>query len=153
MKNTKLLFGGLALLLVVTGVLVYKAAFSQKAPVPAEEEEIVEVLPPSDESITVDITKSKVKDNTVVLSVAGLSSKYTKLSYELSYETQGIVQGVTSAPIDITGKDSFIRDDIYLGTCSRNVCKPHTGVSKITAVIVFTAEDGKKSQFSKEYEL
>lgn len=154
MKNKMtFLYVGLAALFVLTGVLVYKAAFSPKAPPLVEEEEVIESLAPADESITVEITKSRVKDNTVVLSVSGLESKYTSLSYEISYETQGIVQGVTSAPINISGKDTFVRDDIYLGTCSRNVCKPHLGVKKISAVIVFTATDESRSQFSKEYEL
>lgn len=154
MKNKMMfLYVGLAALLLLTGVLVYKSAFSSKTAVPATEEEVVESLQPADASITVELTKSRVKDNTVVLSVSGLASKYSMLSYELSYETQGIVQGVTSAPVDISGKDAFVRDDIYLGTCSRNVCKPHTGVKKISAVIVFTATEGSRSQFSKEYEL
>ena len=154
MKNKMtLLFAGLAMLIVVTGVLVYKAAFSPKLPPPAEEEEVLEALLSADASISVDVTKSKVKDNTVVLTVNGLGSTYTMLSYELSYETLGIVQGVTSAPIDITGKSTFVRDDIYLGTCSRNVCKPHVGVKTISAVIVFTDASGSRSQFSKEYEL
>lgn len=154
MKNKlTFIYIGLAVLLLITGVLVYKAAFSPKAPPSTEEEEVVESLLPADASISVDVTKSKVKDNTVVLTVNGLGGKYTMLSYELSYETQGIVQGVTSAPIDITAKDTFVRDDIYLGTCSRNVCKPHTGVKKISAVIVFTDASGQKSQFSKDYTL
>jgi hypothetical protein len=155
MKNKMTwLYVGLAVLLLITGIVVYKAIFAPKATISeVEEEEMIESLPEADASIEVDITRSKTKDNTVVLSIEGLDSKYESLSYELSYDSQGIVQGVTSAPLDISGKDEFVRDDIYLGTCSRNVCKPHPGVSKISAVIVFTDADGKKSQFSKEYEL
>ncbi len=152
-KNPMMLVGVLAVLLVVAGFVVFKAVFSPKAPAPVVEEEVIESLAPADASISVDIAKSKVKDNTVVLSVDGLASKYSKLSYELSYETQGIVQGVTSAPLDISGKDDFVRDDIYLGTCSRNVCKPHPGVTKIAAVLIFTDADGAKSQFTGEFEL
>ncbi len=152
--KTPVLAAILGVLLLITGIVAYKAAFGSKPQVqPVDQEEEVISLPPADASIMVDITKSKVKDNTVVLSVSALDSKYTKLSYELSYETQGIVQGVTSAPLDISGKDEFVRDDIYLGTCSRNVCKPHPGVTKISAVIIFTDTDGKKSQFTGEFEL
>lgn len=154
MKNKMTyLYIGLAVLLLITGVVVYKAVFAPSVTVPAEEEEIVEILPEVDASVVVEITRSKVKDNTVVLSIEGLAGTYATLSYELSYDSQGIVQGVTSAPLDISNKDSFVRDDIYLGTCSRNVCKPHPGVEKISAVIVFTASDGTRSQFSKEHEL
>lgn len=152
-QNMKLLYASLAVLLLITGIVVYKVAFASKAAPVVEEEEIIESLAPADESILVELTKSKVKDNTVVLAISGLASSYSALSYELSYETQGIVQGVTSAPLDISGKTTFTRDDIYLGTCSRNVCKPHPGVSKITAVLVFTATDGTRTQFSKEYDL
>ncbi len=154
MKNPKVLVGILAVLVLMAGFVIYKAAFAPKAaPTPVEEEEVVETLPAADAAIAVTIAKSKVKDNTVVLSVEGLASKYEKLSYELSYETQGIVQGVTSAPLDISAKDEFVRDDIYLGTCSRNVCKPHPGVTKISAVIIFTDADGAKSQYTGDFEL
>jgi hypothetical protein len=154
MKNMKLLYGGVAVLLLATGVVVYKAAFAPKAtPAPVEEEEMIDSLAPADAAILVDVTKSKAKDNTVVLAVEGLGSKYTKVAYELSYETQGVVQGVTSQPVDVTGKDAFTRDDIYLGTCSRNVCRPHPGVTSVAVTLVFTDEAGVKTQFSKEYEL
>jgi hypothetical protein len=153
MKNMKLLYGGLAILLLATGVLVYKAAFAPKAAPAPVEEEMIESLAPADAAILVEVTKSKAKDNTVVLAVEGLGSKYTKVAYELSYETQGVVQGVTSQPVDVTGKDSFTRDDIYLGTCSRNVCRPHPGVTSVSVTLVFTGEAGVKTQFSKEYEL
>ena len=150
----KWLYVSLAVLLLLTGVVVYKAVSgSRTAPAPAEEEEILEALPQADAAVTVEAVKSKVKDNTVVLTVNGLGGNYAMLSYELSYESQGIVQGVTSQPIDISGKDSFIRDDIYLGTCSRNVCRPHAGVTEVAVVIAFTDTDGKRSQFSQEYAL
>lgn len=152
-KKTGIIVGGLTILLIVTGVVVYKAVFSTKPATQVVEEIPVESLPPVDASITVDVTKSKVKDNTIVLSVSGLASKYTSISYELSYETQGIVQGVTSKPLDVTGKDTFVRDDIYLGTCSRNVCRPHLGVKKVSVTLAFTDTSGKQSQFSKDYEL
>lgn len=152
--KTPVLAGILGVLLLVAGVVAYKAAFATKPkPVATEEEEVVETLPAADAAISVSIAKSKVKDNTVVLSVSGLAAKYAKLSYELSYETQGIVQGVTSAPLDIADKGQFVRDDIYLGTCSRNVCKPHTGVKNISAVIIFTDTSGAKSQYTGEFEL
>ena len=151
-KKIGIILGGLALLLVVTGVVVYTAGFSQK-PVTKVEEFLDESLPPVDSAIAVDLTKSKVKDNTLVLTVTGLESKYRTLAYEISYETQGVVQGVTSQPLDLSGKDTFVRDDIYLGTCSGKVCKPHVGVKKVSVVIEFTDSTGQKTQFSKDYDL
>ena len=152
-KKTGIIIGVLALLLIITGVVVYKSVFSTKPAAEVTEDITPAALPPVDASITVDVTRSKVKDNTIVLSVSGLGSKYTFISYELSYETQGVIQGVTSKPLDVTGKDSFVRDDIYLGTCSRNVCRPHVGVQKVTVNLAFTDTAGKQSQFSKDYEL
>lgn len=134
----------------VAGYSLYKG--SQKAAQPAEvvEEETVQ---PADASITTDAVWSKVKDNTVVLTISGLKSGYKTVTYEISYDTQGVVQGVTSRPLDISGKDTFTRDDIYIGTCSKNVCTPHKGVKKVSVVLEFIDNSGKKSQLSKDFDL
>lgn len=139
---------------VLIGLVMFKFVMPAKTAKPAVTEEAVpQELASLDPSVQVTVSKSKVKDNTVVLSVLGLGGKYTSVAYELSYETQGIVQGATSKPLDISGKDSFVRDDIYLGTCSRNVCRPHPGVKKVSLVLEFTNSSGKKSQFSKDFDL
>lgn len=144
----------LVALLVGTGVVVYKVISSFKAqPAPAAEEKLSEELPLVDTLVTVNVTKSRVKDNTIILSISGLSGKYSAVAYELSYDSQGVTQGVTTKPLDVSGKDTFVRDDIYLGTCSRNVCRPHLGVKKVSLVLEFTSTSGKKSQFSKDYDL
>lgn len=144
----------LGLLLGGTGFVVYKALTpAPKIAQVVEEEAPVETLEPLDRAISVELAKSRVKDNTVVLSVKGMGGKMKTVAYELSYSSQGIVQGVTSKPLDVSGKDSFVRDDIYLGTCSRNVCRPHTGVKSVSVVLEFTSVSGTKSQFSKEYDL
>lgn len=154
MKNKKLLIVGIAIVLLVAGV-VGIAALSQprkNVAVVVEEipqEEIVSLA----STVEVSVTKSRTKDNTIVLGISGLQSKYSTVAYELSYDSLGIVQGVTTKPLDISGKDTFTRDDIYLGTCSRNVCRPHPGVKKVSLVLEFTDSSGKISQFSKEYDL
>ncbi|MEK7543828.1 MAG: hypothetical protein AAB557_03105 [Patescibacteria group bacterium] len=155
MKNKMIIaVAALGILLIGTGFVIYKAL----APTPevkqvVDEQVPVETLETLDPAIVVELTKSKLKDNTVVLSVNGLGGKVRTVAYELSYDSQGIVQGVTSKPLDVSGKDSFIRDDIYLGTCSRNVCRPHPGVKSVSVVLEFTNISGNKSQFSKEYPL
>ena len=151
-KRTVIIVIGVVLVLMV-GFVVYKFAVPAKTAKPVvTEETVLQELDPLDPLIQVTVSKSKVKDNTVVLSVLGLGGKYTSVAYELSYETQGIVQGATSKPLDISGKDSFVRDDIYLGTCSRNVCRPHPGVKKVSLVLEFTSSSGKISQFSKDFD-
>ncbi len=155
MQKKWLIIGlGFIALATLTGFLVYKAVASPSQKKETVQEETPgEELVPLDPAVTVELTKSKIKDNTVILSVNGLSLKYTSVLYELSYDSGGIVQGVTSKPVDVTGKESFVRDDIYLGTCSKNVCRPHPGVKKITVVLEFTTVEAKKSQFSKDFEL
>jgi len=157
LKKKPLLFiipGVLVFLLV--GFLVVKAQVSTNDKnKPDQKEEIIEeTLAQADASIEVDLTKSNVKDNTVVITVKGLGGKYVSIGYELQYESGGVGKGVTSGskPLDVTGQDTFERE-IYLGTCSKNVCKPDLGVTKIDLVLEFTDKDAKKSQFSKEFEL
>lgn len=144
-----------AVVLLGTGFVLYKS-WTPVVNIAQKTEELVkpsETIEPIDPSIDVTITKSKVKDNTVVLSLKGLGGKVLMVAYELSYDSQGIVQGVTSKPLDVSGKDSFVRDDIYLGTCSRNVCRPHPGVKSVSVVLEVTNANGTKSQFSKDFPL
>ncbi len=149
-----LVYGGLALLLIVTGIVVYRAIAPSGESVPVKEEEITELLPQADASIGVNLTLSRAKANTVVLTVSALASKYTSVGYELTYDSQGLIKGVNSGSklIDVASQDGFERE-VYLGTCSRNVCKPDLGVGKVSVVLEFTGIDGKKSQFSKDFDL
>lgn len=154
MKNKKLLIIGIAIVLLVAGVVGIAALSQPKKNVTV----VVEEKPPEEtaplaSTVAVSVTKSRTKDNTIVLGISGMQSKYSTVAYELSYDSLGIVQGVTTKPLDISGKDTFTRDDIYLGTCSRNICRPHPGVKKVSLVLEFTDASGKISQFSKEYDL
>ena len=155
MKNKMaILMGVLVLLLVGTGFIVYKVLVpSKSATEVAKDEDVVETLPPADASIKVDVSKSKAKDNTVVMKVSGLGGKIVSVAYELTYDSEGLIKGVNSGskPIETDGKDDFERE-VYLGTCSRNVCKPDAGVKKISVVMEFTDKEHKKSQFTKDYD-
>lgn len=147
--------GVVVVLLAVTGFVVYKAVF---APAPATQQTTDQItpttLPPADTSISVNLIKSTSAANTVTIQIKGMGGKMTTVGYELSYESQGLVKGVNSGskPADVAGQDTFNRD-IYLGTCSKNDCKPDVGVSKVTLNVVFTDTTGKQSQFSKDYTL
>lgn len=154
MKNKNLFIVGgviVVIIAVVMGITVLTQPKKNVAVV--VEEKPQEVIKPLASSVEVNLTKSRIKDNTIVLGISGLQSKYATVAYELSYDSLGIVQGVTTKPLDISGKDTFTRDDIYLGTCSRNVCRPHPGVKKVSLVLEFTDSSGNISQFSKEYDL
>lgn len=153
------IYGTLAVLLIITGVVVYKImspkpATKTTASTPADMTSLQDSLPPVDSSIKVDLVKSTTKANTVSITADGLAGKIVSIGYELSYDSQGLIKGVNSGstPIDTTGKDTFSRE-IYLGTCSRNDCTPDLGVTKVSVVLEFTDTAGKKSQFSKDYDL
>ncbi len=150
----KWLYIGLAVLLLLTGFVVYRVLAPSKEAAPVAEEEITTQLPQADASIGVSIAFVKAKPNTVVLIVSNLASKYISVGYELTYDSQGLIKGVNSGSklIEVAGQDGFERE-VYLGTCSRNVCKPDLGVAKVSVVLEFTGIDGKKSQFSKDFDL
>lgn len=146
---------GIIVVALAAGFLGFMLLRKPAAPAtPATTQDTMESnLPEADSSISVSVKRHPTKDNTIVLTINGLGGKYVTVAYEISYESKGIVQGVTTKPLDITGKDTFVRDDIYLGTCSKNVCTPHTGVSKVSVVLEFTDADGGKSQLSKDFDI
>lgn len=154
MKMKKSLIGVfIALVVIGVGVIGYTIYKNTRTPATQAVVEEVAPLAAADSSIVANVAFSKVTGNTIVLSISGLKNGYKTVTYEISYDTQGVVQGVTSRPLDVSGKDTFTRDDIYLGTCSKNVCKPHTGVKKVSLVLEFTDLSGKKSQLSKDFDL
>lgn len=155
MKNkTLLVFAGLAVLLIATGAVVYNAVF---APAPADETANAfptpVVLPAVDPSVQVSVERA-AKADTVELAATGLDGKYNRIGYEFTYESQGLIKGVNSgsSPIDVAGEDDFSRE-IYLGTCSRNVCTPDKGVESVSVVLEFTDTSGARSQFTGDFEI
>jgi len=155
-NNPKALYGILIILLLVVGTVVFKAVKPSSTSTEIEEEEVdlFEDIAPADESLIVDVTPSTTRDNAVVISVSGLNSNYTSVEYELTYDSEGIIQGVNSGskPISVKAEDSFERE-VYLGTCSKNVCRPHAGVESVSLILQFTDLEDKKSQFEGEFEI
>ncbi len=159
MDKTKILLGALGLGLVATAIVVFftvkntRTSQQSVGETPAEEEGIDE-LPPAPDSISVGVGMSKTEPNTVVITAKGLGGMMRSVAYELTYESEGLIKGVNSGskPIDVTKEDSFTRS-VYLGTCSRNVCRPDPGVTRVSLVLQFTDTDGKRSQFSGEFTL
>jgi len=89
MKNKALI---IALVLVVllggTGFAVYKVLVPGTSKTVVTEEEIVEILPPVDASVIVDVVKSKTAADTVIMSATGLAGKMVSVAYELTYDSQ-----------------------------------------------------------------
>lgn len=145
-----LLIVGVIAFFIIKGVM---SAPSKQTEV-KEESMLDETLPSVDSSITVTVGASKTQENAILITIKGLGGKMVSIGYEIQYESEGVSKGVTSGskPIDVTGQDMFERD-IYLGTCSKNVCKPDVGVEKISLVLEFTDINGKRSQFVEDYEV
>jgi len=156
-KKNPLIFiiPGVVLLLIFGFFLVrtFASKGNEIRPV-AEETPIEETLKEVDSSVQVNLAKSSSKENTVVITVGGLSRRYVSIGYELQYESGGVGKGVTSGskPLDVTDKETFERE-IYLGTCSKNVCKPDLGVIKVDLVLEFTDTANTRTQFSKTFDL
>lgn len=103
--------------------------------------------------VEVTIEKSN-KANTILLVVNKLSKKYSGIEYEITYDSEGLIKGVNSGsqPIDVMDQETFEKE-VYLGTCSRNVCKADAGVNAVSVVIQFIDSQGKKSQFTQDFPL
>lgn len=153
-KKIGIIVGVIVVLLAITGFAVYKTIFSGPAQQPSAVQDLTQApLPPADASIQVAVVKSSAP-NSVVIRVSGLAAKMSTVAYELTYESKGLVKGVNSGskPLDVAGKETLERE-IYLGTCSKNVCTPDTGISKVSVSLVFTDTSGKQTQFSRDYTL
>lgn len=66
----------------------------------------------------------------------------SSFSYELNYDSNGIPQGVAGT-VTPKGEESTQRELLF-GTCSRNVCRYHTGISGMKFVVTSTLKSGIK---------
>jgi hypothetical protein len=144
----------LVVLLSVTGFAVFSVINkkSGNTAVSQNAEPTPDTIPTIDSSIKVNA--KLVSNNTISLDVTGLDGKMKSMAYELTYDSQGLIKGVNSGskPLDLTGKNEITRE-VYMGTCSRNVCKPDLGVKKVSVALEFISTDDKKSQFSQDFDL
>ena len=87
-KKIAIIIGVLVLLLVVTGVVVYKAVFSGSPVAVTQTSNNITTtpLPPVDSSISVDLIKSATAGNTVSISVKGMENRMVSIAYELTYD-------------------------------------------------------------------
>lgn len=145
MKKTALIFGLIIILLLAGGILFWKVTKKKevKPPPPVVEEEI-----PIEDLLTtnpfgVSLTPRADK-KAVILKIATPSADLKTIEYELTYETTEAPQGVLGK-IDYQGEKTLERE-IILGTCSKNVCRYHTGVKKVTLTLKFIGEKVRKFQ-------
>jgi len=144
-----LLIGGIVLVLLVIGYLLFGRGKAASQPV-TDIEPTEEILPTVDSSVKVILTGTN-SNHEVNLEVKNIPSKTESVDYELSYQTasQGL-QGVIGT-VMTEGKSS-IEKKLTLGTCSSGTCVYHQVVGKIKLIIKFLGEYGERL-FEKEYEL
>jgi len=70
----------------------------------------------------------------------------TSFSYTLEYTSNGVPQGV-SGTITPRGEESIQRELLF-GTCSRNVCRYHTGIKNMRLTVTSTLKSGIRVQKS-----
>ena len=73
----------------------------------------------------------------------------SSLSYLLTYKTSTQNEGVQGG-IKLTGS-STASQELLFGTCSRNVCRYHTGIKDAKLEISYTSKSGKK--YIKRYKI
>lgn len=112
----------------------------------------VRAVSSTDPNIQVTIASSQTQNNALLLSVTGLSGKVKSISYMITYDSGGGVKGVKANDVDVSGLDDFARD-MYLGTCSQNICTPDADVQKGTVKVDFTHTDDTTNELSGEFSL
>ncbi len=101
----------------------------------------------ADPNIKITIAPSQTQTNALLLSITGLSGKVKTIDYTITYQSGGGTKGVKATGVDVNGQDAFTRD-LYLGTCSKNVCTPDPDVSKGTITLDFINADATTSELS-----
>ena len=88
------------------------------------------------------IVSPKLRSNRLALIVnfSGLS-RVNSVSYTLSYNTNGIPQGVVGT---ITPISNTAQRELLFGTCSAGVCRYHTNLTGMKFVVTSNLKSGKK---------
>lgn len=159
-KNGKIALGVVAVLVVVSGYLL----FAQKPKV--KEEPVVEDLTVqsiSAENLGLTIT-AKPDGKAVKFEITKLDG-IKSLEYELTYEADSTAQeqgeggeprvqrGITGDADIPSGKSTYESDWLDLGSCSRNVCRYDSGVESVSLTLKINKDGGKILQAEKSLEL
>lgn len=89
------------------------------------------------------ITSPKLRSNRLALIVnfSGLL-KTNSVSYTLSYNANGIPQGVMGT---ITPTSDTTQRELLFGTCSAGVCRYHTKITNMKFVVTSNLKSGKRA--------
>jgi hypothetical protein len=98
---------------------------------------------------SISVSSQYIKAKNIVRAFFGNIKGVTKVTYILTYEGNGVGQGVEGS-FSPGKKRSFSRD-IYLGTCSGKVCIQHKKIKNIQLQVTTKFTNGKSS--SKIYKV
>lgn len=89
------------------------------------------------------VIRPKLRSDRKALQVTFSNLSYvTSFTYELTYEANGIDQGVYGS---VTIKDeSSISRELLFGTCSGPVCRYHSGIKNMKSSVTTTYKNGRK---------
>lgn len=66
-------------------------------------------------------------------------SKYSQISYTLTYTANGVEQGVQGS---VSGGQNSQSRELLFGTCSKNVCTYHRGIQNMHLTVTAAKSDG-----------
>jgi hypothetical protein len=131
----KILFIGLIILLYIT--FPFSSVYAAKKRVRVN----------ASKSLSYSSVKLSRATNSVILNLLNLST-VSKVSYELSYISTGIPQGVAGSITPSSNSDSR---DLYFGTCSKGVCTPHYNIANAQLIVRIYQKNG--SIYTKLYRI
>lgn len=145
MKKTVLVFLCFAVLS-LSGCINQSKKVSVVTPTPTE---AVKTLKEG-EGPSVDLVARDDK-KAVTLKISKLTSKISKIDYEIVYDTNGVQRGVLGS-LDVKPQQTEIIKEILLASCSKNVCVYDKNVSSLQLTMRFTT-DTVPLEYQKEYPL
>lgn len=83
------------------------------------------------------------KDHQALLVYFSNLNKATSITYTLTYQTDGVEQGVSS--VLATGAEDSTTRELLFGTCSAGVCRYHPNITGMKFEVVSELASGKKS--------
>lgn len=128
-NRTNLLLIGI-ILLIITGALFGFKKFTNKNTAETAEQE-TDLTFEADGPYALLIPR---KDGNALILNLKRTASYEAISYELSYNAEGVDRGVVGS-INTDKKKGEYEQEILFGTCSRNVCKYDKGVENGTLIL------------------
>lgn len=146
MKNKTVVVGVLALivLLLIGGYLLFfaKKEASPRSPLPAQEQEVVETVPPQDIGLQFTLRPDK-KAAKFTMQAQSIASVEYQIFYTKEVNGEEVPEALIGEVRPTAGAESIGIDYREFGTCSVKVCRYDKVVSSVTLILKITKTDGK----------